>query len=639
MTTLEDKETLAPTESQRAELCSFVKLAGEPISHYWPMKTFIHHNPLHGLEHFHFEKAITEAERFLGGRGFLPNEDYRNFFKQGRITEEALEGVLKDVSKDSTVEIGDKKISNLEFLKDLFLKGSGKVAADVASAVLQSSYNQSEIKDLIEKVKSLSKNKEQKESLQDFANYEQEELATQYTLGEWCDKSLGTSIQHQINSEVIKWVGGFLDEGHAPWGMPLRERDFYESWKELAQNDASGALMGIPGWKIKIKNLPDRPEDAILESMSQLSIPKDLWVDYFTLHFSQLAGWTGFLKWRSEQVDYEWQNAYPIDLIKYMAVRIFYERELVDSACRSKLDISGTYTSIRSYLSEYSVGYGLYKDYQTRGLPDEIMNDLDLSLLTHEPLRMANLNRCNSGLILKWEQVRKQQDVDVQVLIILHLAHSLGVSIQELSKSGPVSLSTLLDWVEEFPESKHGPFWLKALESSFIKEFVKKFTPNIEKLSKVDISEAKPPESRPLSQSIFCIDVRSESFRRHLEEVGGNETFGFAGFFGVPICYQEFSSERQTDQCPVLLKPIHVVKEIPRAYQAKAAQKFLEGQQLAKAGFDDHRVDLDALESELAGPLQAAQDRRELIESRQPLKARGVEGVEADGEPMEASFS
>jgi hypothetical protein len=122
------------------------------------------------------------------------------------------------------------------------------------------------------------------------------------------------------------------------------------------------------------------------------------------------------------------------------------------------------------------------------------------------------------------------------------------------------------------------------LESSYISSFVQKISPNLQKLSNSNNLEEKPPESRPLSQAIFCIDVRSECFRRNLEEIGGNETFGFAGFFGVPICYNGFSSEQQTDQCPVLLKPNHVVKEIPRAYQAKAAENFLEGKQIAKSG-------------------------------------------------------
>ena len=50
MSLVEEKNTDNPMDSQREELQSLVKKASGPISHYWPMKTFIHHNPLHGLE-------------------------------------------------------------------------------------------------------------------------------------------------------------------------------------------------------------------------------------------------------------------------------------------------------------------------------------------------------------------------------------------------------------------------------------------------------------------------------------------------------------------------------------------------------------------------------------------------------------
>ena len=587
MSTVEDKKKVTPSESQRIELRSLVNLSCEPVSHFWPMKTFIHHNPLHGLEDLPFEKAVNEGQRFLRGRGYLANSENRKFFKQGRISEESIEDALSGTAQDETVILEDQKFSHMEILKAVLINGSGKVATDVCSAILKPSLYQPEIKNLFDKIQNLSKEKAQSEFLKCHAEIEKKELATQYTIAEWCDQTFRTNIQDQINNEIIKWVGGFLDEGHAPWGMPMRKKTFYKAWKELALDDISGTLLGIKDWKNKILNMPDRPEDAVLESLSQLGIPKSLWGDYFSLQLAQLSGWAGFIKWRSEQTDYDWQNTFPIDLIKYMAIRLFYERELVMLACQEKLAISGTYDAINEYLNNHPIGYGLYKEFQSKVLPDEVFELLNMSLFTQNPLNIDALDRDNSKLLSIWEQTRAKQEAENQTLMVMHIAQSLGVSLKEMAKSTPEALSTLLGWIENFPESQHGPIWLEALESSYIKSFVQKISPNLKKLinsDEADEVDEKPPESRPLSQSIFCIDVRSECFRRNLEEIGGNETFGFAGFFGVPICYQGFSSEQQTDQCPVLLKPKHIVKEIPRAYQGKAAEKFLEGQQIAKAG-------------------------------------------------------
>ena len=66
----------------------------------------------------------------------------------------------------------------------------------------------------------------------------------------------------------------------------------------------------------------------------------------------------------------------------------------------------------------------------------------------------------------------------------------------------------------------------------------------------------------PLGQLVFCIDVRSESFRKQLEAQGNWETFGFAGFFGIPISLKKSGSLEKTPSCPVLLKPRHDVLEI-----------------------------------------------------------------------------
>jgi uncharacterized protein len=70
---------------------------------------------------------------------------------------------------------------------------------------------------------------------------------------------------------------------------------------------------------------------------------------------------------------------------------------------------------------------------------------------------------------------------------------------------------------------------------------------------------------RPPVQAAFCIDVRSEIFRRALETVSPEiETIGFAGFYGLPIEYVPIGQSRGGGHCPVLLKPHFVVCEAVR---------------------------------------------------------------------------
>jgi uncharacterized protein YbcC (UPF0753/DUF2309 family) len=63
-------------------------------------------------------------------------------------------------------------------------------------------------------------------------------------------------------------------------------------------------------------------------------------------------------------------------------------------------------------------------------------------------------------------------------------------------------------------------------------------------------------EERPALQAAFCIDVRSEIFRRSLEAVDPSiQTLGFAGFFGVFAKHRQFASDVEELRLPVLLNP------------------------------------------------------------------------------------
>ncbi|HRX54765.1 MAG TPA: DUF2309 domain-containing protein [Verrucomicrobiales bacterium] len=68
---------------------------------------------------------------------------------------------------------------------------------------------------------------------------------------------------------------------------------------------------------------------------------------------------------------------------------------------------------------------------------------------------------------------------------------------------------------------------------------------------------SEPPLARPEMQAVFCIDVRSEIFRRQLEAARpGIQTIGFAGFFGFPVSHRSAGAEAAASRCPVLLVPL-----------------------------------------------------------------------------------
>lgn len=60
----------------------------------------------------------------------------------------------------------------------------------------------------------------------------------------------------------------------------------------------------------------------------------------------------------------------------------------------------------------------------------------------------------------------------------------------------------------------------------------------------------------PAIQAAFCIDVRSEVFRRAFESIDPRiQTLGFAGFFGLTASHKRFASEVSELRLPVLLNP------------------------------------------------------------------------------------
>lgn len=81
---------------------------------------------------------------------------------------------------------------------------------------------------------------------------------------------------------------------------------------------------------------------------------------------------------------------------------------------------------------------------------------------------------------------------------------------------------------------------------------------------------------RPAVQAAFCIDVRSEVFRRSLETVApAAQTIGFAGFFGIFIEYVPLGASVGQSHVPVIFNPAYRIYEQVNGGDAQASMQQL----------------------------------------------------------------
>lgn len=104
----------------------------------------------------------------------------------------------------------------------------------------------------------------------------------------------------------------------------------------------------------------------------------------------------------------------------------------------------------------------------------------------------------------------------------------------------------------DFNELVRKQLWLEAWEETYESQLRQKIT---------SVQGNVTQTASVLAQFVFCIDVRSEPFRRQLENAGPFETIGTAGFFGLPIETCELGKHHAHPSLPVMFKPQYKVNE------------------------------------------------------------------------------
>jgi uncharacterized protein len=633
------EQTDLVTDAQRQRLLARIALASEAVSPFWPMRTFIHHNPLHGFEHLPFDTAIRKARGLIGGRGYLTNDEYRRLFASGQITAYDLERAIERLAPGcDPVIAGARRIAPLEvyFIHIAFgidaleppafrarvrneqalrrlcpdipsygrarppayaagripgsagmpgesdeeMDAEGEVVSALWSAVLGAlGIIEADTTGLDVPSETDAEERARREVL---AAADEETPAVEFavassgiewldgdlgrigegmTAGEWCGRLSGLDLVGPLNREMIKWCSAFLDQGLAMWSAPGREKGFYAAWRDLAPRDFSGRFLGIRGFRPLVERLPDRPEDALIDSLRELGVPDEAWTGYLERHLAQLPGYAGFVKWRSESHGYLWQQRYPVELVEYLAVRVFYERHLVDACCRKTWGVPGALPALEACFRRRPAEYFARRRSADRPVPDYASRYRPVEGRGPGPdeawVRFARI------LFLSHDHATRDpwSVLGRDAWRFFRLAQFLALSPAEVRAMSADDARALLAMLDRLPPDAHGPIWLEAHEAHYRDALLSRLAARRQGGPWV---RPQPPR-RPLAQSVFCIDVRSEGFRRHLEAVGDNETFGFAGFFGVPIGFRGFGRHEEQALCPVLLKPKCMVVEQPRA--------------------------------------------------------------------------
>ena len=277
------------------------------IPHYWPIGSFIHHNPLKGFENMHFKDGLNKAQSIFGGKVYMEPSYYKDLYKEDKINDSIFEKNINKVLLDKDFNIP------LEFAKKFLLD----VSPQWSSLRVELISKKEKTDDALY------------EYLQSHSLYCDEKawlakLIQHMTLYEINDALFSLDDKDGIEKNIIEFISRFLDEDQTTMHMPNRDLGMFEVFK-LFEN----------------LNYTKNAESYVEEAFKELQV-QDI-ESYFLTHLLKLHGWAGFIKYRSEDSDNVSQQEYPSQLIDYIAIRLYYELQAVKNNKISTFKIFAAY--------------------------------------------------------------------------------------------------------------------------------------------------------------------------------------------------------------------------------------------------------------------------------------------------------
>jgi uncharacterized protein len=551
------------------KLGKLIEQAGGLLPSQGPLGGFAFLNPLQGLEDLPFPQGMLKGSRLYGCQPYLRESVYREKLASGRI-------VLEDVKKSLSKELGDSantpvvpsgtrfdlRLAMMEYpvrsapteeLRWFIAETDAltRFAADVPPALRKKFVEETRhwiMRDVLNEVdttdggSSRSVRRAQaliadlvkrfgKPSQEDWDGRKWESFAfhvlwrvcrqgvelahrpTHATLPlvrhrDFLYEAAGEDSDLLVHPVLIRFCASFSDQGISTWMLPDRERGFFRSFSALYR-EAGGHrerwMETLPEELRRIQVEKLSPMESLLESLEILGVEESEWPEFIEASLLALRGWAGII-WQMEvREDRVPKPAPKGSLIEFLAVRLLLERLALRYLCRKSPNVCN------------EVG----------------------------ELRKTARDRMSQKHVPSLEQ---------RTFSVFQLAQVMGWNPSSLLQLNPPAWTSLVTEIESFPQLERRRIFQLAFEQRFL-------------VQTLDALPARKPQSKPRAtpprfQSVYCIDAREESFRRHLEEIAPDaETFGAAGFFGVAMYFRGIADAHFVAQCPIVVRPKHWVVE------------------------------------------------------------------------------
>jgi uncharacterized protein len=594
-----------------------------------PIKDFVHHNTLHGYQHLAFPDALKAAHELTGNYGYETEENFREYFKRERITENDLNKVIANdtdlQATDSFTKTNKQTLNYTDLYRSALINPLKSVTGcqlnwhieelhaldnfqpDVTSQarekLLQASNKNetdtiNELWDSCLKALDLEHFYFHPEELIDLDTEQAEELLTKLSDEEPQDSSEPSLLHLQVHKEsrnllgqLLRTVGhdktitgllealsgkniledvrpvlqrhlaNYLDQGMSAWHSVDRNKGFFTAWRSSAADELSWIFDQMPEWHDAIYSLPDTALDTIIDELNKLGIPESHWTSYLERVALEIPGWSGLYMWRHLNPGYD-DSEYPVDMIDYLAVRLVLERLFAQKLCRELWQIEANLDVIRWYFrrrrSEFYVRYILFNSRLPEYLVSLIQRQAQRSLIDHtdyQPWKHI------SDMIFSWRNSymgdqHKGYTVFDHGWKLFRLAQHMSLCAADIENLNKDQIKNVFSCLKKLSNEKRGFLWLQAYEHHYREQLFNAVVKNENR------GRWKKPGKRPQAQITFCMDDREEGIRRHLEEHNPDiETLGAAGFFGVAIKWQGLDDEKTSLLCPVVVDPVHLLKE------------------------------------------------------------------------------